>query len=1000
MIRKALVFSLCLLTYIAAMAQQQRTVNVQGIVKDYETGEAIPQATIQWMSLPDTVFVDGVVTFNNGHFELQKRVHTGNYFVKVSYMGYVTQDLPFTVDKHTDNIRLDTIVLKSDAIMLKEAIIEAQMAEVQMVEDTLMFNAEAFRVPEGSALEELLRKMPGVEIEDDGSIKVNGRAVDKLLVGGEDFFGSNKDITMKNLPANIVKRVKNYERKSDLSRETGIDDGEEEFVLDLEIKKNMMQGWIGNIDAGYGRPMEKNDFDVKNLYTTRVMMNRFDKQQQYSIFANTGNAGGGSIGRGGGGGVGLSTNTSGGFNMAKNFGQNWRKNQYEYRAGGNVNFSMGDSESENESASETILASQSSKFSNNWSMGSNENKRASGDFQFEWRPDSMTSFIIRPNFSYSQSENISESRSATFNKDPYSIIDELYGEYDYDPLDSAWTDNSRINYNERQSNSENKNISVNTSIQFTRRMNNEGRNLTLRANGGYNEGQSYSRSAAYTRFYQRNDSTSIINRFNDTPSVSYNMSGRVMYSEPLALATYLQLSYQLNYSYRDNRRSTYNLPSYIPDWNEPEWLWQDSYEQWKSDSLSRFSRDENINQDITVQLRKVTDNYNLNVGFSLLPQTRDMNQQYMGHDIDTTRTVFNWTPTLNYRYRFTKQRSLRVNYRGRTSQPELTQLIDITDDSDPLNITKGNPGLKPTFSNNLRMEFNDYNPEYLRSISANITMGNTLNQIVQKTIYNEETGGRISQPTNLDGFWSSWNMNGSFNFNTALTNQRFTVGTSTNGGYSHHESYLRTGRALSSGEYPLATTHQMNVSETLSGSYKNDWMDVQLRGTVRYNHALNEMQPDAKQDTWQFNYGPSTNINIPWQNIKLSTNLSMYSRRGYSDPAYNTDELLWNAQISKSFLAKNAATVSIQFYDILGQRSDVNRSVSATGHTDSKSTVINSYFLVHFIYKLNLIGDKETRQQMRMMRPMDGDFGGERGGRGMGGGGFYGPGGGMMPGGF
>ena len=427
-------------------------------------------------------------------------------------------------------------------------------------------------------------------------------------------------------------------------------------------------------------------------------------------------------------------------------------------------------------------------------------------------------------------------------------------------------------------------------------------------------GSGISQSTSFTRFYQRGDSTSTINRYSNTPSKNYNLNGRVMWSEPLALATYLQLSYQISYRYRDNQRNTYDLPGWIPNWDLAEWLWQDEYEQYLSERLSRFSIDEQLNQNIVAQFRRVTDNYNVNVGFELQPQTRHMDQQYQGIHIDTTRTVFNWTPTLNYRYRFTKQRSLNVNYRGRSQEPELTQLIEVVDDSNPMNITTGNAGLKPTFNNTLRVEFRDYNAEHLRNINVSLNAGNTLNNIVNQTTYNEETGGRITRPTNLDGFWSTWNAGTDFNFNTALTNQRFNVSTGTSFNYSHRESFLRSGAlTLDNPVYPLATTHQIGVSQTLSGSYKNDWMDITIRGNVRYNHALNEMQPENKQDTWQFNYGPNANFNIPWQNIKISTNLSMNSRRGYSSAEFNTNELLWNAQISKSFLRMNAATVSLQF---------------------------------------------------------------------------------------
>ena len=970
--------ALCMIACLAAMAQQQRTVNIQGVVIDYETSEPVPQVTVQWLQLPDSTFVEGVVTFNNGHFELQKRVHTGSYLLKLSYIGYATQEKPFTVDRKTEKISLDTIQLKSDAIMLKEAIIEAQMADIQMVEDTVMINAENFRVPEGSVLEELLRQIPGVEIADDGSMKFNGRKIDRLLVGGEEFFGNNKDLTTKNLPASMVKRIKNYERKSDLARETGIDDGEEEFVLDLEIKKNMMQGWIGNFDAAYGQPTSKTEFieelGINNLYSVNAMMNRFEQQQQYSIFANTGNA----SGRGG---AGLTTTSSGGFNMAKNFGENWKKNQYQYKVGGNVNFSTSDGNSQSRSASETYLQNGTSTFSNNWNQGLNGNRRASGDFQFEWRPDTTLSLIFRPNFSYSRGNNANQRRSSTFNADPEATLADLYPDSDYTPLDSAWTDpvaDSRVNFSSSASASNNENTSVNASLQLNKRMGVEGRNFTLRANGGYTTSKSISQSTSYTRFYQRGDSTSRINRYSTTPNTSYNFTGRVMWTEPLALATYLQLSYQGSYRYRDNQRSTYDLPDWIPNWDLPEWLWEDEYEKYRSETLSRFSTDEQFNQNIDAQLRRVTDNYNLNVGFSLQPQTRHMVQTFMGVPIDTVRTVFNWTPTVNYRYRWTKQRSLRVNYRGRSQEPELNQLIEVVDDSDPMNISTGNAGLKPTFNNNLRVEFQDYYPEKLRSYNASINVGNTLNSIVNQTTYNEQTGGRITRPTNLDGFWSAWNANGSFNFNTALTNQKFNVSSNTNVGYSHHESYLRTGKInLENPEYPLATTHNYNVSQSLGASYRNEWMDVNLRGNVRYNYAINEMQPEQKQNTWQFIYGPNANFNIPWQNIKISTSINMNSRRGYSSKEFNTNELLWNGQISKSFLPMNAATVSLQFYDILGQQKNVNRNITATGHSDTYNNNINSYFMVHFIYRLNLIGDKQTRREMF--------YGGMRG-EGMGGG--------------
>ena len=1011
-----LLFAVTLWGVSGSMAQD-RKVKVAGNVADYETSEPVIAATVQLLALPDSSFQAGATTDAKGRFEMEERLRSGDYLLKVSFVGYGDEYRNFAVTNETRRVRLDSIRLKTDALLLKEAVIEAQMAQVQVVDDTVVFNAEAFRVPEGSMLEELIRKLPGYEVGDDGTVTYNGQTVSKILVDGKEFFSNDKSIAMKNLPANMVKKIKSYEKKSDLAEVTGIDDGEEELVLDLTVKDDAKKGWFSNIDLGYGRPTQETAYDINNLYTVKGSVNRFKENEFYSVILSTNNVndngfpGGG--GRGGrGGGNGMNQSSMGGFTMARNFGEEVKKNKTRYSLGGNVRFSHRNSDSQSQTASETFLTQGSANsFSNSQSKSLNKNLTLNADMRFEWNPDSMTNIVFRPGVSHSNSANSSENLSATFNRDPYATLNDLdNGAYD-DPLDDAWVDtlyDSRINYNSRQSAGGSENTSVNGNIQFNRRFGNRGRNLTLRVAGGYNMSESYSNSTSFTRFYQRNDSTSTINRYNTTPSKSYNYNARAMWSEPLWDATFLQLSYQFDYRYNDSERSTFDLPDNLEDWQLPDWVLPDDYERYLSEELSRFATYENFDHDITAQLRLIREKYNMNVGFSLLPQRSKMNYQYMGHDIDTVRTVFNFTPTMNFRYRWSKQRSLRINYRGRSSQPSMTDLLPITDDSNPLNITMGNPGLKPTFNNNLNVRFQDFNVERLQNISANIGMGSTLNSIVNKITYNEETGGRISQPTNLDGWWSNWNANAGIAYNTALPNQNYKVSSSTNARYSYQEGYVRT--ASASGDFPLAATRSVNLSERLTGTYQNDWFEVTLHGSLNYSRARNNLQPTANRDTYIFSYGPSTNINLPWWNIRLSSDIGMNSRRGFSDPEFNTNELIWNAQISKSFLAQNAATVSVQFYDILGQQSNVSRVINATMRSDTQYNTINSYFMVHFIYRLNLFGDRESRGQMRGQMRGGGDFGGGRGdmpmrgaerpmGGGFGGpgGGFGGPGGGFGP---
>ena len=968
--KKKLLLTIWAICSMSIAFAQDKKVKITGDVTDYENAEPIIAATVQLLSLPDSIFQTGATTDMRGQFELDSRLAQGKYSLKVSFVGYGDTYRNFTVSGETRRVHLDSIRLKTDALLLQEAVVEAQMAQVQISEDTVIFNAETFRVAEGSMLEELIRKLPGYEVADDGSVTYNGKAVSKILVDGKEFFSEDKSIAMKNLPASMVKKVKSYEKKSDLAEMTGIDDGEEELVLDLTVKEDAKKGWFSNIDMGYGRPTQENVYNINNLYTIKGMVNRFASNEHYSVILSTNNINdrGFPGGPGRRGGNGMNQSSMGGFSLAKNLGEEVEKNKYQFQIGGGMRFFHNNSDVQSQTASETFLTQGSdNSFSNSSSLSNNENLRVSADLRLEWRPDTMTDIIFRPSLSYSKTSNASTNESATFNKDPYETLENIVGSDD--PLDESWVDtlyNSRINHSNRKSLGAGESTSVNGRLQINRKLNSEGRNLTFSLNGGYSKGENYSKSTSTTRFYQSTtgDSTSIINRYNATPSVSYNYNARAMWSEPLWKTTYLQLSYQFSYRYNDNNRSTYNLPEDMTGWEFVNLNLPSQYKDSIDHALSRFATYENLNHDITAQLRFVREKYNMNIGFSLLPQHSRM--QYRGQNIsDTTvtRTVLNFTPTMNLRYRWSKQTSLRVNYRGRSSQPSMTDLLPITDNSDPLNITKGNPGLKPTFSNNLNVMFQDFNVVRLQNISAHLRFNSTLNSIVNQIVYDETTGGRTTTPVNLDGWWRNWSTGAGIAYNTALPNQKYKVSSSTNANYNYQEGYVRT--ATATGEFPLAATRSVTLSERLSGTYQNDWFELTLQGSLNYSRARNDLQPTANLDTYTFSYGPSTNIQLPWWNLKISSDIGMNSRRGFSDPEFNTDELIWNAQISKSFLAQNAATVSVQLYDILHQQSNVSRIVNATMRSDTWYNTVNSYLMVHFIYKLNLFGDKQSRKEAR-----------------------------------
>ena len=348
---------------------------------------------------------------------------------------------------------------------------------------------------------------------------------------------------------------------------------------------------------------------------------------------------------------------------------------------------------------------------------------------------------------------------------------------------------------------------------------------------------------------------------------------------------------------------------------------------------------------------------NLNAGVTWLPQQTELDYKYQGVDTLFTRNVLNYvSPNIRFRYKWSKQTMLNIRYRGSTSQPSMTDLIDITDDSNPLNITKGNPGLKPSFSNNVNANFNTYNTDAQRGINVFAGYSNTINAITRKATYNEETGATTTQPENING---NWNVNGGFVFNSAIpANTKFTYSTFTDGGYSERVSFISMQNVQGSVKSKAKT---VNVSERLTANYRADNWDISLNGFVRYSHSKSTAQPEDKMNVFNFSYGPSVNYTLPWYNIKISTNLSMSSRRGYSDPNANTDELLWNAQFSASFLPKNALTVSLQLFDILQQQSNISRVVEALYRRDSESNAIYSYGMLNLSYKFNNTGGNEKK---------------------------------------
>ncbi|MCR4854418.1 MAG: outer membrane beta-barrel protein [Prevotella sp.] len=975
---RRIIFLLLAFVSVATFAQERK---ITGTLTDRDSKEAVMQATVHLLK-PDSTFVTGTLTDEDGRFSVEAPAD-GKYIVKLTSVGYVTQTKDVTI-ANNKNVALGSIAFVPDAIMLKEATVVGQASKVTVKKDTFIYNASAYRTPEGSVVEELVKKLPGAQVDDDGKITINGKEVKKILVDGKEFMTGDTKTAMKNLPTSIINNIRAYDQQSDLARVTGIDDGNEETVLDFGIKAGMNKGMFANVDLGIG---------TKNRYSERIMMAYFNDKWRLMGFNSANNTNDMGFPGGGGGGRWGGRN---GLTASKMVGLNFNyEDTGRLKWDASVRWNHNDGDVWSRQSTEQFYGAFN-QFSNSLTQNFTRNNNWNGRMRIEWTPDSMTTITFRPTVTLSSSDGRNSSLSRTFNQDPYLYVT--------DPLaidvDDLVADSIRVNRNENGGISYSDGNSASAMLQLNRRLNNDGRNVTLVGNVNYNDSESKNLSLSDVTLFQiqnaaGNDSTYYTNRYNLTPTKRYGYSVQATYSEPLWKRTYLQFSYQFSYNYNKSDRSTYDFSGFDTNpfagisreyrgWDNFLTRLPMDYTNYLDADLSRFSEYKNYIHEINVMFRLIRDKYRLNAGVMFQPQTSKFIQDYQGLHTDTTRNVFNVTPTLDFRYNPNDLTELRLNYRGTTSQPSMSDLLDITDDSNPMNITKGNPGLKPSFTNRFQLFYNTYLQSHQRSIMTFANYSNTRNSISNMVTVNPETGGRITRPENING---NWNAGLGFMFNTAIDSAGvWNMNTFTMLNYNNYVGYLYDNDVQASLKN---TTRSTSVMERLQLSYRKDWFEIGVDGSVNYMHTRNMLQSQNDLDTWQYSYGGSINIFAPW-GTSFSTDMHNQSRRGYSDASMNTNELIWNAQVSQSFLKGKPLTVSIQFYDILQEQSNYSRTINAMQRSDTEYNSINSYVMLHAIYRLNLFGGKDARDQMRG----PGGRGGFGGGRGFGGGGRGGFGGG------
>ena len=931
---------------LGASAQSRK---LTGSVIDTDTKEPMEQVTVQLLRT-DSTYVAGALSDNKGQFTITAP-KGGKYLLKLSSVGY--KPVVKNINADSGDGRVPTIRMATDAVMLKGATVTGQAKKVVVKNDTFEYNASAYRTPEGSAIEELVKRLPGAQVDDDGKVTINGKEVKKIKIDGKEFMTGDTKTALKNLPTSIIEKIQAYDEKSDLAKVTGIDDGEEQTVLDFGVKRGMNKGILANADLSMG---------THDRYAERLMAGLMKDNLKWFTFGGANNVG--DRGFPGGGGRGSFGGGRNGLNASKMIGTNVNYSGKKLQVDGSVRWNHSDGDVMSKRSTESFV-SKVGAFSNSLSQSFSRSNNWNAQMRLEWKPDTMTNIMFRPTFSYQTSDSKQASSSASYNADPYLYVDNPLEQQGIEQLAAKGL---MVNHSTSQSLSYSDSKSAGGMLQYNRKLNSAGRNVTARADVSYNEGQSKSLSTNNVHLYQvknqaGNDSTYQTSRFNVAPTKRWSYILQGTYSEPLWKATFLQLSYKFNYSFSKSDRSTYDFSNLGEDffssathsfrqWDSYLNLLPNAYTSYLDDKLSRYSEYKNATHSIDLMFRMIREKYNLNVGIMVQPQTSHFIQNYHGVHADTTRHVTNVTPTLDLRYRFSKVHQLRIRYRGTTSQPSMSDMLDITDDSDPLNITKGNPGLKPSFTNNLWADYRNFIQSHSKAINAFLSFSTTRNSVSNMVTYDDLTGGRITQPRNING---QWNINGGGMFSASIDSAGvWNVFSETNAGYSHLPQYVTLSKET--GAQKNITTN-LTLFERLETSFRNEWIELAVDGSVQYAHARNELQSQSNLDTWQFAYGGTLTLTAPW-GTSLSTDLHQNSRRGYNDNSMNTNELVWNLQIAQSFLRGKPLSVMLQFYDILDNQSNFSRTVNAMQRSDVQYNSINSYAMLHVVYRFNMFGGK------------------------------------------
>lgn len=974
---KRIIALLCGLILMSAFSftgmAQPRSVSL--ILKDKSTGEPVAYATVSLTKSGEKTPYKYVLTDDKGK-ALIDRVAAGSYTVKAELLGYKEYSKEITVK---EAVNLGEVEMAPDTKLLDAASVTATGNPIIIKKDTVEYNASSFKTTDNDMLEDLLKKLPGVEVGEDGSVTANGQTIKKITIDGKTFFLDDPSLASKNIPAKIVEKVKVVQKKSEQAQFTGIDDGNEETVIDLSVQKGMMNGLFGNVMAGGGHDwLENSSSELADngdwRYQGAAFIGRFTEKSQLSIILNANNTNnrgfndvsgsmmgsmrGGGMGRGSGGwgsSNGITSSWMGGINGA------WDLCDDKMDLGANYLYNNTQKDVLEKSSKTTYLDDGSQLIYNTDGASANNSQGHRFGVRLEHKFSDNTSILFQPQFNFGKG-NFSE--MSTF---------DTWGQA------SAETDPYKKNDGFNFNGGNNDNWTTNGFFLFRQRLGMPGRTLSINVDYNFSNNDLTGYNQSLTKTYEEDGVTvkdkEIINQFFDRNSRSSSIGGRMVYTEPLGAGFYLEANYQYKWSQNKSEKNTYDS-GIVADFDENNRVFnKEGMTPNKDYSSSILNQYQTHRAGVNFMYQK--DKLRAQLGAAVVPTIT--HNETNGQDYNST--VVNWSPSAMIFYDINDNTNIRGFYFGNSAQPTTSQLMPVPDNSNPLNVSLGNPYLKPYFRHDVRTRFGYSNRAKFFSLYASLEGGLVQSPIVNASWYN--TGGtQFSLPVNGP---NSGNVSLRTFLNAPIAKSNFSLSNMLSGSWSTSSSYVGkssfdTDKYYDGTNFDYELFHQdfpdlgesgyfttnkiqtMSIMERLKATYRNDFVEITASGRTRLNKSWYTMNSVNTDMTRNNQLSASMNWTIPG-GVGLVADFDYNWYRGYTTP--QDDEYILNVEITK-LLFKNKWTLSLKAYDLLNQAKNLSISDSANYHTETWNNTLGRYVILSLTWRFGTMG------KSRMGGPMGG----------------------------